>query len=164
MYEYTLSKAYPTNDSKNDRLALYHEMSAGSRYNDSIAAVNCRTGRFNDEDRMQPQLKQNSVGVPDGLNTDHIDLPLQMSQMKQELQDHTDMRMSLQSQQNTITYIKNTEASQDILDGGLRSPSHDMGADARQSLPGTHSKDRGNEKSRHNSDYQNVLEYSRPPD
>ena len=98
VYEYTLSKAYPTNDSKTGRLALYHEMSAGSRYNDSIAAVNCRTGRFNDEDRMQPHPKQNSVGVPDGLITDHIDLPLQMSQMKQELQDHTDMRMSLQSQ------------------------------------------------------------------
>ena len=75
--------------------------------------------------------------------------------MKYELQNKAEMRMSLQSQQNTITYIKSMGETQDKLDGGLRSPSHDL-AEAKSSLPGSHAKNQGNERerSRHNSEYQ----------
>ena len=81
--------------------------------------------------------------------------------MKYELQNKNDMRMSLQSQQNTITYIKSMEATQDNLDGGLRSPSHDLETDGRPNISESHGAGQERVHNRHNSDYQQMLEQSR---
>lgn len=59
---------------------LHYQMSADSRFNESQAALNCRTGRFNEEQILQShgRRERDLAGeFSDGLNsTERIDLPL----------------------------------------------------------------------------------------